>query len=290
MNRSSKSFASGLPRYGLLSLTAALSAIYLALVWRSDDNAHLAMSLLFGMAAGNLLWEKRHTLRLGSQIIAVAIGILCLIAGALLFLLSERHTVALTASPGLRMMPLFWAVGVCLLASGFRLKQYWQELTILVALSVPSTITWYLPDISPLTAKFSALLLWYVGFDVSLDGVNVALPTGSVLIYSGCSGIESTVYLLGLSVVCLLSFPLSGIKRFFMPLIAAVMGYFVNLVRVALMVVLAASKNKAAFDFWHTGQGSLIFGAAAIVLFGLFYFFLMNQESANRKRLVRENH
>jgi cyanoexosortase A len=283
MNWSSKSLTLLLPRYGLLGLTAALGAIYLALVWRSKDNAHLAMSLLFGMAAGNLLWERRRSLRLGSRASAVAIGILCFAVGVLGFWIAERNAFPLAASPGLRMMPLFWALGICLLASGFRLKQYWQELTIIAALCLPTTIAGFLPDLSPLTAKFSAFLLWYVGFDVSLDGVNVGLPTGSVLIYSGCSGIESTVYLLGLSVVCLLSFPISGTRRFFIPFIAAAMGYCVNLVRVALMVILSASKNKTAFDFWHTGEGSLIFGAAAILLFGLFYFFLMNQESAKRK-------
>jgi cyanoexosortase A len=282
MNWSSKSLTLLLPRYGLLGLTAALGAIYLALVWRSNDNAHLVMSLLFGMAAGNLLWEKRHSLKFGSSLGAMAIGCLCLVAGAVGFWVAERNAFPLAASPGIRMMPLLWGIGMCLLASGFKLKQYWQELTILAALSIPTTIAGYLPDLSPMTAKFSAFLLWYVGFDVSIDGVNVGLPTGSVQIYSGCSGIESTTYLLGLSIVCLLALPISGTKRFFIPFIAAAMGYFVNLIRVALMVILSASKNKVAFDFWHTGEGSLIFGAAAILLFGLFYFFLMDQESRKR--------
>jgi cyanoexosortase A len=289
MNWSSESLKSPhltLPRYGLLGLVGALGAIYLALVWRSGDNAHLTMSLLFGMAAANLLGEKRRGLQLGSSWGAMAIGVLGLGAGALAFWIAERNAVYLAASPGLRIMPLLWVLGLCLLASGFRLKQYWQELTIFAALGVPSILAGFLPDISPFTAKASALLLWYCGFDVSLNGVNVNLPTGGVQIYSGCSGIESTTYLLGLSVVCLLSFPISGTKRFFIPILAALMGFFINLMRVALMVLLAASKNKSAFDFWHTGEGSLIFGAAAILVFGLFYFFLIQQEDAHRKSSV----
>jgi cyanoexosortase A len=265
-----------------VALAAALSAIYLALIWRSGDQPHLAMSLLFGVAAGNSLWEKRRFLLLGSSLGAMAIGVLCLVSGVavagLANWLADQSFTYPTASPGFRLLPLFWALGVFILASGFRLKQYWQEFAILAALALPSVLAGFLPDISPLTAKVSALMLWYTGFDVSLEGVYVSLSNQSVQIYSGCSGIESTTYLFGMSIVCLLSFPIQGTKRYFIPAIAAIMGFFVNLIRVALMVILNSTGNKAAFNYWHTGQGSLVFGAIAIFLFGAFYFFLMQIE------------
>jgi cyanoexosortase A len=282
-------------KYGLVALSAALVAIYLTLVWHSGDSAHLGMSVLFGLAAGTLLWEKRQSLRFGTNFGSIMIGVL--LFGAIAWGLAvtdlgnapqNRDVVSIEQQHRdlvLRLMPLFSALGVCLFASGFKLKQYRQELTILFFLGVPSAIAYFLPDISPITAKFSALLLWYSGFDVTISGVYVSLPTGGVEVYSGCSGIESVTYLLGISIVCLFSLPVKGKKRYFIPVIAVFIGYFVNLIRVALMVILAAAQNKAAFTFWHTGEGSLVFGMTSIFLFGLFYFFVMRQEAANRQSL-----
>lgn len=272
-------------RYCLLAITITLSAVYLTLIWRAGDDAHVGMSLLFGMAAGNLLWERRHNLRLGSDLLSASVG--CLLIGGVLWQVSTSPTP--TPAPGeasyaiLRIMPFVAALGICLIASGLKgLRQYWQELAILFFLGVPSVLAAFLPDISPITAKVSAFFLWYTGFDVSVQGVYVRLPTGAVQVYSGCSGIESMTYLLGLSIVCLLSFPITGIKRFFIPFIAVLIGYFINILRVALMVILAAAQNKAAFDYWHVGNGSLVFGASAILFFGLFYLFLMQKEKSRQ--------
>lgn len=268
-------------RYCLLASTVALSAVYLTLLWRAGDDAHLGMSLLFGMAAGNLLWEKRHSLRFGSDLLSASGG--GLLIGLVLWHVATNPTPAPEeALPVvLRIMPFVSAFGLCLIASSFKgLKQYWQELTILFFLGIPSVLVTFLPDISPITAKVSAFLLWYIGFDVSVQGVYVSLPTGAVQVYSGCSGMESMTYLLGMSIICLLTFPITGIRRFFIPIFAVLIGYFVNIIRVALMVILSAAQNKAAFDYWHVGNGSLIFGAVAIILFGLFYLLLMQQEKS----------
>jgi cyanoexosortase A len=132
--------------------------------------------------------------------------------------------------------------------------------------------------ISLLTAKFSAFLLWCSGFQVSLQGVYINLPTGSVKVYSGCSGMESMTYLLGLSVICLVMFPIQRRKQIFVPIVAVAVGFFLNGVRIAFLTVLIASLNKQAFDYWHEGEGSLIFGMIAVMIFGFFYLFLLRQE------------
>lgn len=267
--------------YWILGIAASLLAIYLGLVWKSEDTAHLGMSVLFLAAAGMLFWDKRNHLKFGSTLIAQLTGILITLC---LFWQSTvlYHDPFLTDNlpdPMLRIFPFLAAFSLALFASGFRgVRQYWQELTILFFLGIPSILTLFLPDISPITAKFSGFLLWYTGFNVSINDVFINLPTGSVEVYRGCSGIESMTYLLGISIVGLVMFPISPGKRFFVPFLAVLIGFLVNSIRVALMAILAASNQKSAFVYWHEGSGSLVFGAIAIFAFWVVYQLLLKQE------------
>lgn len=264
----------------LFTLPVSLMLIYVMLVWRSGDTAHLGMSILFGMVAGMLLWEKRHELRFGSNLLSKLLG--GMLIGFMIWqgigLLHGQTLVENSLHPLLRLFPVVSALGLCLLISGIdKLKQYWQELTILFFLGVPSVVAAGLPDLSPITARFSGYLLWYCGFSVRVEDVFIHLPTGAVKVYSGCSGIESMTYLLGLSVVSLVMFRVSRLQQIALPLLALLIGFGVNSIRVALMAVLAASQNQVAFDYWHEGDGSLIFGVAAVLIFGAVHQLLQRE-------------
>ncbi|HEY9640151.1 MAG TPA: cyanoexosortase A, partial [Coleofasciculaceae cyanobacterium] len=236
--------------------------------------AHLGMSLLFYLTAGVLLWEKRHSFWLQRSRFSQILGAL-LVAIALWQSFELLHDPALTSPqlhPTLRLLPWVSAVAVGLLASGWQgLKQYGQAITLLFFLGVPSVLFSFLPDLSPITAQFSTGLLRLAGFDASVQDVYISLPTGAVKVYAGCSGVESMTYLLGISVIALMLFPIARIKQVFVPILAMLIGFGVNGVRVAVMAVLVASQNQAAFIYWHQGQGSLIFGVVSVLVFGLCY-------------------
>ena len=152
-------------RYWLLGIVAGLQTICLTLVWKADDTGHFGMSLLFLFAIGSLTWEKRDNLKFESEVLPSIVGIALI--GWVLW-----ESVNLADGNIMRLLPFTSALGVALLASGFKgLKQYWQELIILFFLGVPSIIASLLFDIAPLTAKFSAFLLHYFGFDVVSEGV-----------------------------------------------------------------------------------------------------------------------
>jgi cyanoexosortase A len=290
------------PNFWLLALISGLATIYMTLVWRSGDVAHLGMSGLFWLAAGSLFWDKRTKIVVGSNLVSTVLG-----AIIIAYFLWQSNS--LVTSPELnkdnfngqlyflRLSPFLAVLGVCLLASGIKnLKQYWRELTIIFAMGVPSLITHFLVDISPLTAKLSAFFLWYTGLDTVLQGdlIYVALNAsqkGVIKVYEGCSGIESITYLLGLTVVGLVMFPLSRSKGWFVPILAILTGFVINAVRVSLMAILSATGNKAAFTYWHEGEGSLVFGLLAVLVFGGIYMLLLNQEenaqrSPNRRPQV----
>jgi len=43
------------------------------------------------------------------------------------------------------------------------------------------------------------------------------------------------------------------------PIVAVLVAFVVNGVRVALMAILVAYSSQEAFEYWHTGTGSEIF-------------------------------
>lgn len=286
-----------LQRYPLMLfvLIGVLAAIYVKVLLDYDQSAHLGMSLLFGLACGTLLWERRTSLKLSRNHSELLLGILGVIltVGVGFFLLHRDisqtgNPLNLQKQPGInaliRMIPVLGGFAIVLLAAGWSgLRQFWKEFAILLALGLPGTLSAFVADISPLTARFSTSLLWYSGFDVVRDGLLIYLEGGGVEVYYGCSGIESVSYVLGLSVLCLIMFPLTSFMRYWVPLIGMAIGFVVNGIRVALMALLVASGDKAAFDYWHTGDGSLIFGLIAVVAFGAFYMAVQTLEQRQQR-------
>ena len=258
-------------RYWLLGIAAGLQTICLTLVWKADDTGHFGMSLLFLFAIGSLTWEKRDNLKFESEVLPSILG-MALIGWVL------WQSANLAEGNIMRLLPFTSALGVALLASGFKgLKQYWQELVILFFLGVPSVIASFLFDLAPITAKFSAFLLHYFGFDVVSQGVFINLPNGGIKVTDDCSGLDTIIYTLSISVLALVMFPVHRAKRFFVPIVAIIIGFVINAIRVVMLAIFAAS-DKAAFDNWHGGQASYLYGMIGILVFGCFYWLLLQQE------------
>ncbi|WP_414586776.1 cyanoexosortase A [Scytonema sp. PCC 10023] len=266
------------PQFWLLAIGAAYIAIHLTLIWKADNSSLLGMSFLFWAAISSLVWDKRHSLNLESDIFSSFFGL------SLITLLLIK-TISLTSFGGfLYISPGIFAFGLALMASGFKgLKQYTGELLVLFFITVPKVLPSSLTDISPLTAKFAGFALWYTGFPVAQNGIKINLPTGSVEVYSGCSGIELIFQMLGLALLFLLMFPQNGKKKILVPIIAVSLGFIVNGARVALMAILVAQRQMAAFNYWHEGDGSLLFSLIAVLLFGLFCWFLLGRTELRNK-------
>lgn len=259
-------------QFWLLGTAAGLVAIHLTLVDRHVEQSFFVLSVLFWAAVSSLVWQKRDHLNLDSGLFPSLVGLLVLVL--------VLHNSAVNPSPNLlNISPFLSGLGLALLASGFKgLKHYWRELTILFFLGVPKVICEPL-DISYLTAKFAAVVLWYTGFDVSLQGANLVMSNGAVNVTAGCSGFNNVFYLLGLAVLSLLMYPLSGKKRLIVPVVAIALAFISNGFRVVLVTLLANTSDQSAFDYWHSGTGSPIFSLISVMLFGFFYLFLLRQET-----------
>jgi cyanoexosortase A len=264
--------------FGLIIIATGLVTLNMTLLWKLGDLAHFWMSIVFWCAVGSLLWDKQDILKQSEA----KSDLLSIVAGTILiaFILFKSAMVSSKFDPFLRLAPFLSGLGLSLIAVGFQdLKQYWRELVILFFHGIPSVITAPLGGIiTPITAKAAYYSLWYVGFNVASEGNYVALPTGRVFVNDGCSGMEAMNYLLGLSVVCLLMFPTKQNKALVIA-VAVACGFIINVFRVAGMALLVASNRLDLFKYWHEGEGSLVVGMIAVILFGIFYQYMLKRDS-----------
>ncbi|TVQ42640.1 MAG: cyanoexosortase A [Gloeocapsa sp. DLM2.Bin57] len=260
------------PYFWLLLIATALFTIYFGILWRLDDVAHIGMSALFLAGVGSLIWDRKETLKFQTKPLAIVIAvILILITLSGLTLDIVVNTIEVIV----RVSPLMFGISLALLAAGFKwFKEYWRELTILFGLSMPSVILspW---DLSPLTAKVASVFLWAMGYNIAVDGIRLHLPQTSVIVARQCSGAEAMTYVFGISILFLVMFPIKRIHNFIVPIIAAAIGYIVNLIRVLAMCLLLNYGQKEAFDYWHEGDGALLIGVIAVLIFSVFYFTLL---------------
>ena len=263
--------------FWLLAIASGLIAVHLSLSWRLNLNlSELSMSVLCWGAVLSLLSDKRHTLKLESDFFSSLLGLL-LIAFVLL-----RSLFITGIDPIFDFSPFIAALGLAMLASGVKgLRQYWLELIVIFAFSVPIEVLLEGTDISTLTAKFANVILSYLGFEVSRQGVNIILPTGAVEVNRACSGFESILRLLRLSVLFLVMFPISSAKRILVPIVAVLVAFVVNGVRVALMAFLVAYSSQEAFEYWHKGDGAQIFFLISTIIFGLFCYFVSKKDDSD---------
>ncbi|MDJ0575789.1 MAG: cyanoexosortase A [Xenococcaceae cyanobacterium MO_234.B1] len=155
------------PRNWLLAIAVSLTAIYFNFCWITRAIQPLAISLIFFSAVSILLWKKRQTLTLESDLLSSLLGTVIIT----FVLLKISHLTA----PGrtLLILPFIAVLGLSLLASGSKgFKQYWQELTILLALAIPETsfFIWWL-KLSWLNYLVKSSKLWLLCLVISLTTI-----------------------------------------------------------------------------------------------------------------------
>lgn len=268
--------------FWLLVLTVCLITIYMTLLWRSNDIAHLGMSALFLTAVYMVMEEKISDLSLKSDPTAKVLGLLIVLLTLCNLPVSPQKDIL---NPVLRLSPFTFGFALSLIASGYQgIKQYWQPLIILFFLGGPSVLFANI-DLSPLTAQFAGFFLQNLNLDVKINGIYLFISNTHIIeVYKGCSGMEAITYLLGLSVIMLTLFPLKKVLSIITFFMAIMIGFVVNGLRVVAMSLLAHNNQMSSFQYWHEGQGSLFVGMVAIVIFLLYYFCLIKFTNTPKSR------
>lgn len=268
------------PKTWLAAIGISMIAIHLTLIGQIDNLDFWGTSAFLWGGAAFLLWEKQDQLHLESGIFASFFGATLL--GLTLFKSSFLYGYDIF----LRFFPFITLVSLGLLASGFKgLKQYWQQFVILSFIAIPPGLILKFIPLELMTAKVSAIFLWYLGFPLELKGTLLTLPTGSVDVYDGCAGVNVIFQLLGLTFLFIFMFPeIKPIHKVIAPIVATLVAFLVNAARVALLAVIVS--DKEAFEYWHFGEGSLIFSMIAVLLFGIFCWFFILREPPQKQESI----
>jgi cyanoexosortase A len=251
------------PHYWLIALAVALALLHLTYLSQANEPNLMSLTLLLGLGIASFIWDRRDRLKLNSSLFSTFLGIFS-IALVLLRSLSP-------AGYHIYISPFVAGLGLCLMASGIkRLHHYWRELLILCLLVLHPVLARFMQaiDSSTLTAKFSTFMLWVAGFNPYREGVAILMPSGRVEVYGDCSGIDSMILMLCVSVLFLLMVPLNLLQQTICIMVGILVGFMVNSLRVSILAILVAQKN--AFDYWHGGNGSFIFSMIAVFVFGMF--------------------
>ncbi|EDX87118.1 hypothetical protein S7335_4825 [Synechococcus sp. PCC 7335] len=258
----------------LLAIFAGLVAINVGLCLKADDGSLIGSSILYWAAVASMVWSRKEALNLRSGFYGTLLGLL------LMSLVLVKSAFMQGYDPFLRVLPFLSMMALGFLASGFTgIRQFWKELSILLFLTPPPSLLERVVDTSAVTAKFSTALLWYAGFQVARDGKFILVPNGGVEVYSGCSGVDNMLHLFGLAIVFIAIFPTTKAQKWMIPMVSLGIAFAVNGVRVSIMAALSEPVNKAMFDYWHKGDGSLLFSMISVVLLGAYCFFLPLPES-----------
>lgn len=265
------------PQFWLLGLAGCLVAIHFTLTDRVGQPDFLGLTILVWFAIASLIQRKSQSLQLNSDIGSTSVG-------ALLIAIILIRSVNATLNPGLSFMPLVGGLGLALVASGFKgLHQYWREFLLLSLLAIPQELGVGIFNIAPalslIIAKIVGFSLWYLGFQVSIAGTHLYFPSGGIVINDACAGVSNLLYLVKVSCIFLILFPLSNRKIvMIVPFVALTLAFIMNLFRVGLLAVLSPN-NPQAFEYWHEGTGSLVFTFTVVIIFGSFYLYLLRREN-----------
>jgi len=259
-----------LPRldYWLAALSGGLALLHLTLIDKSQNENLFSLAALIWLTIASVLWDRRKKLILKSDIFSTFLGT------TLVVVMMLRNLA--TTDTSLRLFPLIAGVGVILIASGFKsLKTYWKELILLSLLLFYRLVAIGLTaiDLPLFTAKISALMLWFIGFEVVREGTVIALRQGRVEVYGACSGVESILLMLCIGILFLFLISISHRQKVICVTIAVMIGFMVNAFRVSLLAFFVDSQQPKAFEYWHSSDGSLFFAIISVLIFGLYCWF-----------------
>ncbi|NJN73479.1 MAG: archaeosortase/exosortase family protein [Limnothrix sp. RL_2_0] len=223
------------------------------------------LGALFLLVVCYCQWDESRVLRSGPPAwSAIAVGIvvgLWVLFKAWNFVEDEAF---------LRCLPVASLLSWGLVSFGWdSFERYWSGFVLFGFLALPWDAIYGFVDLSLWTAQFSHLLLLLMGLEGERLGTLIRLGSGSIEVYHGCSGLKLILQLVGFSLMYLVLNPQKWWGYGGVILGAIAIGFGLNGVRVAIMAILISLGDELAFEYWHLGDGSLIFSAIAVGCLGI---------------------
>ncbi len=248
-----------------------------------DATALLVFSVLCWWGALTCMEDRLESLRprpsLPGMVVGFAILTWCLVRSSMIL---DRDSVIYALAP-------LEAISLALLCTPMRrIREFWHQIFILALVPLSLIGQHVYPErmLSVGTASMASMLLALLGFDVSTNERVITISgQASVSVMERCSGYEQIAQVLSIAIIFLLAFPLRSFRnKLTILLIAPVIAIISNTFRVALLnliiyiQLLNNSQDDWWFDFFHEGEGSLVFSGIAVCAFSWFYLKVLDKE------------
>lgn len=263
-------------------LLAAIMALQNLFVFTNSEITGNAITALIVWGGSLICMEDLiDTLRPRPSSWSLPLGI-CLILYTL-----YRTSQVLTSDSILYFLPPIAGLGLVLLVTP-NLRSFKDSLIVLLFLPLFVVIQiifarYVSADLSLLTAKLVVLWLSVLGIQpVLLKENTVFVNGGAVQVMHECNGFEMIMQMLITASIFLLAFPLrSRLGRFSIFILAPLIGFFTNSMRITLLAVftsLNSHNGQLLFDFFHEQAGSLIFSGLSVFILGWLYLNFLDRE------------
>ena len=266
--------------YLLLGIASSMIAIHFTMLTRKSIESNIvSLHFLLFVGIASLVWEERSNLKLKSSPVASVLGALLIGLILLRTLTPLGYDVA--------MAPFIFGIGICLLSSGANSFKYFRKELILLSLTAfyPKIVDILIQmGITKATAQASSFLLWASGFSVYRNGVQIILPKGRVEVLSACAGVDSMLLMLTVTIFFFILIQTKLKDKIICLIVAALISFWLNSFRIAILALLANSQDMKGFEYWHGGDGSLVFSVLSVGVFAVFcWFFYVRKALENSK-------
>lgn len=122
-----------------------------------------------------------------------------------------------------------------------------------------------------LAARFSAEVIGLIGIPVFREGNILHLANTSLEVVDACSGLRSLTSLLALTGIFAFMAPFTIVKKWILFFSAIPIAVAVNVIRLSVTAAMAAwISPETAHGFLHDMSGLIIFGAALVLVYGVY--------------------
>ena len=255
--------------FWLVTLFVGLGALNMIIIDKAHSENLFSLALLMWLTLFSVLWDRRDALTFRSNLFSSVLG------GVLLVLILLRNIEG-TSDFSMRLLPFVGTISLVLMASGVKsIKSYWREILISGLLIYAKALSIFLQSINLtlFTAKFANSVLYIIGFETYREGYFVTLPQGRIQVLGACSGEESVILMVCVAFLFFFLVPISHVQKIVSLVLAATIGFLINVVRITMLAVFVNAGDRQAFDYWHGEDGSLSFAIVSVCLFGAFCWF-----------------
>jgi exosortase len=140
-------------------------------------------------------------------------------------------------------------------------------------------------NLSHSAASFAAFFLRTFGIDIVQDSTQITVGNSAINVAGPCSGNEIMVQAFVVALLALIIFPMpKRWTRLPFLLLAPLLGWIVNGLRVALLAMIAsidpvsAMNDSGMFGFFHLGEGGMVFSGLGIAAYAYAYVKVIDRQ------------